>query len=228
VHGFVTRRFDAVLVGLVAATLGRQNGLPLAVVAAAAILLDARWRARRWVYAALAIVVPVVVYVVPHEASRSWSDDSGRGLLGMTVGGSWGGHSGIGHLARCAVAIAIPAALLAVGWVRTRRAPLWAPLALGVCVVAQAVALAPDWSHAEPRLAGLALPALAIAAVPCLTGAHLRTREAAIAAVGIGLASFHHIYSNVGIHRTSEWGALVAFGSLLVLLPAARGRASLR
>lgn len=225
VHGFVSGRFELVLAGLAAATLGRQNGVPLAVVAAVAVALEPRWRTRRWAYSALAIAVPVVLYVVPHEASASWSDTSGRGLLGMTVGGGWGGREGVAHLGRCAVAVAVPAALLVLGWVRTRRTPLWTPLALGACVVAQAVVLAPDWSHAEPRLAGLGLPALAVAAVPSLTGARLGSRGAALAVVGIALASFHHIYSHVGIRNTSEWGALVALGSLLILLPAVRGRA---
>jgi hypothetical protein len=94
--------------------------------------------------------------------------------------------------------------------------------------VIQAVALAPDWSHAEPRLAGLGLPALAVAAVPTLTGARLGPRGAVLAAVGIALASAHHLYSNVGVHRTGEWGALVALGCLLILAPAARGRATVR
>lgn len=228
VHGFATGRFGAVLVGLAVATLGRQNGIPLAVVAAVALLVEPRWGRRRWTYAAAAVALPVVLYVVPHETSRSWSDTSGRGLLGMTVGGSWGGREGVAHLGRCAVAVAIPAGLIALGWLRTRRAPLWTPLALGACVVAQAVALAPDWSHAEPRLAGLAVPALAVAAVPCLTGARIGARGAWVAAAGIALASFHHIYADVGVHHTSEWGALVAVGTALVLLPAARGRAAPR
>ncbi len=228
VHGFVSGRFDLVLAGLAAATLGRQNGVPLAVVAAVAVALDPRWPTRRWAYAALAVAVPVALYVVPHEAALSWSDNSGRGLLGMTIGGSWGGREGAGHLARCAVAVAVPAALLVLGWVRTRRAPLWAPLALGACVVIQAVALAPDWSHAEPRLAGLGLPALAVAAVPTLTGARLGPRGAVLAAVGIALASFHHLYSNVGVHHTGQWGALVALGCLLILAPAVRGAATVR
>ncbi len=228
VHGFVTGRFDLVLAGLVAATLGRQNAVPLAVVAAVCVALEPRWRPRRWLYAALAVVVPVVVYVVPHEASKSWSaGNGGHGVIGMTVGGDWTPHTFASHIARCVVAVAIPAALLALGWLRGRRAPLWVPLALGLCVFLQAAALAPDWSHAEPRLAGLALPALAIAAAPALGAARLGSRERAVVVVGIALASFHHLYSNIGIHRTSEWGALVAIGCLLVLAPVVR-RTSLR
>jgi hypothetical protein len=221
VHGFVTGRFELVVAGLVAATLGRQNAVPLAVVVAACVLLEPRWRTRRVAYAAIGIVVAAVVYIVPHETSQSWAaGNGGHGVIGMTVGGDWTPHTFASHVGRCVVAVAIPAALVVLGWWRGRRHPLWVPLALGLCVFLQAVALAPDWSHAEPRLAGLALPALAVAAAPALGAARLGSRERALVVVGIALASLHHLYSNVGVHRTSEWGALVAVGCLLVLAPA--------
>ncbi|HEV2590299.1 MAG TPA: hypothetical protein VGU02_00270, partial [Gaiellaceae bacterium] len=179
--------------GLVIATLGRQTGVPLLPVVAAAVLTDRRWRRRRAATAVLVVVLPLLAYLIPHETSRSFSDSSGRGLVGMTVGGDWAPRALVEHVARCAIALAIPAALLAVGWLRGRRAPLWGPLAFGLCVVAQALVLAPDWSHAEPRLAGLALPALVLAAAPSLDAAQLGIGEAATAAIGIALASLHHL-----------------------------------
>ena len=204
--------------GLVVATFGRQTGVPLLIVVAAAVLLDRRWRARRWWTAALVIVVPLLAYVVPHETSRSFAQGKGDSLTRMTIGGNWTAHSFATHVARCAIVLGVPAALLAVGWLRGRRAPLWAPLAFGLCVVAQALVLAPDWSHAEPRLVGLALPALLIAAVRGLDAARLGVGEAAVAAVGIALASLHHLYAYPA-NRTSEWAAFVVVGTLLCLWP---------
>lgn len=206
------------VVGLVVATLGRQTGIPLAVVAVVAVLVDRRWRRRRVATAILAVVLPVLAYVIPHVTSHSFSDRSGRGLVGMTVGGDWAPHAFATHVGRCAIVLGIPAALLAVGWFRGRRAPLWGPLALGLCVVAQGLVLAPDWSHAEPRLVGLALPALAIAAAPGLDAARLGAGEAAVAALGIALASLHHLYAYPA-DRTSEWAAFVVAGTLLCLWP---------
>jgi hypothetical protein len=87
--------------------------------------------------------------------------------------------------------------------------------------------LAPDWSHAEPRLTGLALPALVVATVPVLESARLTTQQLALCCFGVALASLHHIYSGVGITHTSEWGALVLVGSLCVVAAgfSARGKA---
>ena len=203
---------------LVVATLGRQTGVPVALVAAVVVLLDPRWRSHRIRTAALAAVLPVLAYLGPHLASSSFSDTSGRGLVAMTVGGSWTAHSTVSHVARCAIVLAVPAALLAVGVVRGRRPPSWGPLALGACVVVQALALAPDWSHAEPRLAGLALPALLVAAAPGLASARLTRREWTAVAVGIALASLHHLYAYPA-NRTAEWAALVVLGGFCCLVP---------
>lgn len=208
---------------LVLAAFGRQTAVPLAVVAAGIVLVDASWRAHRTRTAVLAVVLPVLAYVVPHETSSSFAKPNGHGLIGMTVGGDWTPRSFASHVARCAVALAVPAALLAVGWIRGRRAPLWGPFALGVCVVAQAFVLAPDWSHAEPRLVGLALPALLVAAAPGLAAARLTLREAVVVAAGIALASLHHLYAYPA-DRTAEWAALVAAGFVCCLLPLREAR----
>jgi hypothetical protein len=205
-------------VALVVATLGRQTGVPLALVVAVAVAIDPRWRRSRHWAAPLVLLAAVVTYAVPHELSKSFADTSGRGLIGMTVGGDWGLHAAAAHLGRCAIVLVVPAALLAVSWFRGRRAPLWGPLAFGLCVVAQGVALAPDWSHAEPRLVGLALPALAVAAAPGLGAARLRAGEAVAVAVGIALASLHHLYAYPA-HSASAWAAFVAIGCLLCLSP---------
>lgn len=207
---------------LVVATLGRQTAVPLAVVVAVAVALDPRWRpVRRWV-APLVVIGSGLAYAIPHQVSQSFADNSGRSLIGMTIGGDWSPHAAAAHLGRCAIVLVVPAALLAVSWFRGRRAPLWGPLAFGLCVVAQGVALAPDWSHAEPRLVGLALPALAVAAAPGLEAARLRAGEAMAVAFGIALASLHHLYAYPA-HSTSEWAAFVAVGCLLCLSPLGAG-----
>lgn len=223
VHGFVAERYRWLLAGLAVATLGRQTGLPLAVVGAALAPTVRAWRPHRLLYASAAVVVPLVVYVVPHEASASWADTSGRGIVGMSLlGGSWTVREFASHVGRCLIVLVLPAALLALGWLRTRALPPLAPLVLGLTVLAQALALAPDWSHAEPRLAGLAVPALAVAAAPGLERAALGPLAAAAVALGIALASFHHLYSDVGVRGASEWGLLTATGAVLALSPAVR------
>lgn len=212
VLAFVTGREWLVVTGVAVAELGRQNAVPLAVVAAVALLLR-----HRSIAATLTVVTPGCLYVATHRLSQSFSDRSGRGIVGMTVGGGWAPHAAASHLARTLVTVAIPAAFLVAGGLRSHAQPLLLPLLLGATVVAEAVVLAPDWSHAEPRLAGLALPALLIAAVPVLEGARLTTRQYTVCAFGVMFASLHHIYSNVGITRTSEWGALVLTGSLCIV-----------
>lgn len=218
VLAFETVNPALLVAALVIATLGRQTGVPLLVVVAAAVWLDGRWRPQRVPTAILVIVLPVLAYVIPHETSRSFAQGNGDSLMRMTIGGDWTPRGFVDHVARCAIALAVPAALLAVGWFRGRRAPLWGPLAFGLCVVAQALVLAPDWSHAEPRLAGLALPALLVAAAPGLDAARLGLGEAVVAGVGVALASLHHLYAYPA-HRTSEWAALVVLGTLFCLWP---------
>lgn len=212
VLAFVTDRAWLVIAGVAIAEVGRQDALPLAVVAAAVYLLR-----RRVGIAVLIVAAPAIEYVAMHRASQSFSDRSGRGIVGMTVGGHWAPTGLASHLGRLLIVVAIPIAFFALGRLRSKAVPLFVPLALGLTVVAEAFVLAPDWSHAEPRLAGLALPALVVAAVPTLERARLTTRRVAIACVGIALASLHHIYSNVGLTRSSEWAALVLAGCLCVV-----------
>jgi len=200
--GFIRGRWWLVIGGLAVAAIGRQDSVPLAVVAALAVLLTVRHR--RELIAFLTIAVPGCTYIVMHEASSSFSDRSGRSVLGMTVGGDWSTHGTLSHIGRIAIVLALPAVVLVVAWLRSGDSPLVVPLALGITVVGESLALAPDWSHAEPRLAGLAIPALALAAPPMLDRAGLSAREACLACVGIALASLHHVYSNVGFTRSSE------------------------
>jgi hypothetical protein len=216
---FVTGRLWLVVISLSVAEVGRQDALPLAVVAALLLLLH-----RRYGVALLAAACPAIVYVVAHRASQSFSDRSGRGIVGMTVGGDWSPHAFGVHMGRLLVVVAIPIALFALGYLRSRSRPLVDPLVLGVTVVAEAFVLAPDWSHAEPRLAGLALPALAIGAVPMLERAALTVRQTVLCCFGIAVASLHHLYSSAGINRSSEWGALVLLGCLCVVAPGVSAR----
>lgn len=217
VWGAVTRRPPLAIGGLALATVGREMGVVLGIVVACIWLLEPR--TRRWAPAAL--LVPAVLFTIFRSVATSFSEHA-RGVLGMTVAGSWTLHTGLSHAGRAAVAVALVSSVVALAWWRGKRAPLLMPLALGAAVVAQALVLAPDWTHSEPRLAGAAVPALAVAAVPGLAHASLRGYEVAVAALGIALASLHHLYTDVGVDTARAWGALVALGCLLVLAPAIR------
>jgi len=213
--GFIRGNGWLVAAGLGFAEIGRQDAVPLAVVAALAVFFT--WEQRRRVlFALLAVAVPAAVYVAAHEGSSSWSDRSGRGVVGMTAGGDWSVHGTASHIGRIAIALVLPVAVLVVARLRSGRLPLFVPLALGLTIVAEAFVLAPDWSHAEPRLAGVAIPALALAAPPMLDRAGLSVRQTLLCCVGIALASLHHIYSNVGFTRSSEWAAAVLAGCVCV------------
>ena len=77
----------------------------------------------------------------------------------------YGAHDLADHLGRIALGILVPAALVLGGWLRTGgRVPRGA-LLLAAAVVAQTLVLGPTSNgDNEPRLAGLAVPALAVAA----------------------------------------------------------------
>lgn len=212
--GFIRGDSWLVVVGLGVTAIGRQDAVPLAVVAALAVLFTMRHRRR--LVAFLTLAVPVCIYIITHEASSSFSDRSGRSVLSMSVGGDWSPHGTLSHIGRVAIVLALPTVVLVVAWLRSGVSPLVVPLVLGITVAGEALALAPDWSHAEPRLAGLAIPALALAAPLMLERAGLRAREAWLACLGITLASFHHIYSNVGFTRSSEWAVAVLAGCVCV------------
>lgn len=197
VHGFVTRSSRWVVAAAAVATLGRQTGLPVAVVAASILL------ARRSRWAALStIATAAVCYVVPHALGMTILDQR------IPVGAI------LSHLGRCVVAVAVPLALLALGWWRGRTRPAIVPLVLGLVTLGGAIALSPGWTNAQPRLAGLAAPALVVAAAPALEAARLGAL-AALPLLGIALASFHHLYSRVAPDGQHGWGAFVVAGSAL-------------
>lgn len=215
-------RAGVLVAGLTVATLGRQTGVPLAVVAVVAILVDPRWRGRRRLTVPLAVALPVLAYLVPHLTARSFADTQGRGLIGMSLlGGSYGIGDLAVHIGRCLIALAIPVALIALAWLRGRSRPLWIALALGTFAALQAVWLAPDWTHSEPRLAALGVTALALSAAPGLTRAGLSPVEATLAALGIAAASLHHLYT-YATTGVAEWAVLVVVGAMLVIAPAVR------
>ena len=124
------------------------------------------------------------------------------------------------HLGRVTLGVMAPAALALGACLRTRN-----PLPRGALLVAAAVAsqplvLGPSSNGGnEPRLAGLAAPALVVAAGALLRGARLSNRETAIAAVAIVIAGLHSRYTHGPLLRNYVWaGAEVVAALTLVAL----------
>jgi hypothetical protein len=216
---------DGVLVaGLLVAALGRQTAVPLAVVAALVLLARRRYRV-----AVAAALLPTLLYVVLRLVAERFSNG---GALGSSSSiGSAIGHplELASHLGRTALVLAVPAAVAAGAWLRTRVLPASAPLALAAAVVVQPLVLSPDVvAKNEPRLTGLALPALAIALAPPVRAAMLGAAETGGLCVAILLSSFHARYSDVGLAHTWEWAVLVAACAAAVFVTLARVQAKSR
>jgi hypothetical protein len=108
------------------------------------------------------------------------------------------------------------------------RLPRW-PLLLAAVVLAETLALGPDWAaHSEPRLAALALPALAVAAGTLLRQVPLDGVRTAAIALAVAAASLHHLYTRLPTDRAVAWFALSACGAAVVVAALARRRADER
>jgi hypothetical protein len=217
--GFVAERDDAVIVGLLLAVLGRQTAVPVALVAG--VVLAVR---RRYGAAVAAAALPTLLYVMLHLVANRFS--SGRALRGSSSIASALGepHELASHLGRIALVLAVPVAVIGGAWLRSRVSPAPAAFALGAAIVVQAVVLRPEVvAKAEPRLTGLALPALAVAAAAPLGAALLTTAETAVLSGAILVSSFHARYSDVGVGSSSEWAILVLAGAVAIFVVLARG-----
>jgi hypothetical protein len=209
---------DAALVaGLLVAVLGRQTAVPVALAAAALLLVQRRFR-----LAAAAAILPVLLYAGLHLVAS-------RFTAGHTLGSSSWLVSAFGHprelgshFARMAIVLAVSLAVLGGAWYRTRIAPATAPLLLAAAVIAQPLVLSPELvAKNEPRLAGLALPALALAAAAPLRVAMLGVAETTILSIAIFASSLHARYSDLGLSRP-VWVALVAASALTIVAVLAR------
>jgi len=224
VWALVADEGGVLVAGLLLATLGRQTAVPLAVVAA--LLLLAR---RHYCAAATAVLLPGLLYVVLRVVAERFSN-GGAVDSSSSVGSALDHpHELASHLGRMALVLAVPAAVAGGAWLRTRVVPAVAPLALAAGVVVQPLVLNPEWvAKNEPRLTGLALPALAVALVPPVRAATLGAAETAVLSAAILLSSFHARYSDVGLAHSWQWAVLVAACAAAVFVTLARVQARSR
>ena len=219
--GFARGRLWIVLFGLALGTAGRQTMVPVAVVASAWAFVAPAWRHARWQAAAACLALPAAIYAALNIAARRFGYPEPGGLHDLSVLGFFSSPwQLVLHLGRVTLGVMAPAALALGACLRTRN-----PLPRGALLVAAAVAsqplvLGPSSNGGnEPRLAGLAAPALVVAAGALLRGARLSNRETAIAAVAIVIAGLHSRYTHGPLLRNYVWaGAEVVAALTLVAL----------
>jgi hypothetical protein len=225
--GFARGSFSLVLGGLVVALLGRQTAIPVAVVAAAWLAAVPAWRVGRVGRAASALVVPAIVYLVVRTVADGFAVPRATRWDDSTLVGYLDSVNELGeHLGRIVLGIAVPAALVLGAWLRTRRALPWGPLLCAAVVVVQPLVLGPATNgNNEPRLAGLAAPALAVAAAGLLVRAGLSRAEAVVLGVAIALAGLHPRYTWPLPDSSGLWAAIELVAAAVVVAVLARPRA---
>jgi hypothetical protein len=215
--GFVTGRYEVVLGGLVVGTLGRQTAVPVAFAAALWVAFAPAWRARRWAYTALTALVPLGLWLVLHFTADSFADPERGGFRDLTVFG-YGAHGLADHLGRIAIGILVPSALVLGAWLRAGGHIPRGSLLLAAMIVAQTLVLGPTSNgDNEPRLAALAVPALAVAAGALLARANLGRGETVALAIAVLAGGLHHRYTHAGLHRPWQWVALEVVASAVIV-----------
>jgi hypothetical protein len=218
--GFARTSLPLVAVGLVVAVLGRQTAIPVAVAAAVWIATGHDWRSARWRAAAAALLAPAAVYLIVRIVADGFAVPRSSDLEQSTVVGyldSLGETAD--HLGRIVVGIAVPAALVLGAWLRSRGSWPAGPLLLAAAVVVQPLLLGPATNgDNEPRLAGLATPAVAVAAAALLRGARLSHAETLVAATAIALAGLHPRYTWPPPWGSGVWAVLYVLAAVLVAL----------
>ena len=224
--GFVRGSLGIALAGLAIAVLGRQSALPVAVAAAAWATFLPAWRHMRFRAAAACVLIPAAIYGVLHLASDSFSAPRPAGIDDLTVIGFMTGVRPFAdHVGRVVLGVAVPVALVAGAWLRTRGPIPWGPLGLAAVVAGQPLVLGPLANASnEPRLAGLATPALAVAAGMLLRGAALGRAETLVCAAAIAVGGLHHRYTIAGLERNAVWASVEIAAALVVLVVLAVGR----
>jgi hypothetical protein len=215
---------DAALVAaLLVAVLGRQTAVPLALVGAAILLARGRFRT-----AVAAALLPVLLYVGLHLVASRFTQGHTLGTSSWIVSALGHPRELGSHFGRMAIVLAVPFAVAAGAWYRTRVAPATAPLLLAAAVIAQPLVLSPELvAKNEPRLTALALPALALSLPAPLRAATLGVIETAMLSLAVFVSSLHARYSDVGTTR-SVWTLLVAVGAVTILAVLARPQAKSR
>lgn len=212
--------------GLALAVLGRQTALPVALAAALWVALAPTWRPRRALAATALVAVPAVLYAFLQVASDGFSRPRPAGIDDLTVLGFLTGVEPFAeHVGLVVLGVAVPAALVAGAWLRTRARPPLGPLLLAVAVVAQPLLLGPlaNLSN-EPRLAGLAAPALAVAAGALLTDVRLGRAETLVCAAAIAAGGLHHRYTVAGPGSNVAWAVLELLAAAVILVTLAHRR----
>jgi hypothetical protein len=224
--GLVRRSPWIAAVGLGFATFGRQSALPVAIAAAAWAAFHPDWRPVRRQAVAACLVVPAVVYLVLHVLSDPFSRPRPAGIDDLTVIGYLTGlHPFADHVGRLALGIAVPMALVVGAWLRTRRRVPWGPLLLAAAVAGQPLLLGPlANSSNEPRLAGLAAPALAVAAGILLRSVRLGRAETLVCVAAIAAGGLHHRYTIAGFYSNVAWATVVLISALVIVSVLALGR----
>ena len=219
--GFARGRFWIVLLGLALGTAGRQTMVPVAVVAAGWAFVAPAWRHARWQAAAACLAIPAAIYGALNLAARRFGYPEPGGLHDLSVLGFFTSpHALIEHFGRVTLGVMVPAALGLGAWLRVRNPLPRGALLVAAAVAAQPLVLGPSSNGGnEPRLAGLAAPALVIAAGALLRGARLSHRETAIALVAIVIAGLHSRYIHSPLLRNYVWaGAEVVAAIMLVAI----------
>jgi hypothetical protein len=220
--GFVRGTFALILAGIVLAVVGRQTAVPVAVVAAIWVAVSPTWRGR-WGFAATTLLIPLATYGAIHAVAARFALPS-EGLSTVTIAGAAPRALGE-HVARSALGILVPTAIVLGAWarLRTRAAVPRGTVTRGALftaavVVVQPLLLAPTWaSHNEPRLAGLAAPAMALAVGALLAHAGITRTESLILCAAICATSLHRLYTHVGVGHADVWAGLTVMGSIVAL-----------
>ena len=229
--GLQRRRLALVVAGLAAATAARQTAVPAALALALVLILPATSflvsRRERLVASAAVALVPLGVYAVVRSVAHGFSVSDLPPLAEMTILADTPRELAA-HLARLALGIAVPLAALAAGLGLGRR-DVVGPLVLAAAIVAQPFVLTSAWIDAnEPRLAGLAVPSLAVACALLVRRIEIGRPVAFALCAALFLGSLHHHYSVVDVGRTA-WAMLVGVAALATFtgLTVARRRAAL-
>lgn len=215
--GLVRGRLALVVLGLAVATVGRQTAVPAALALAVVLALPRTsflfGRGARLGGAAAAALLPLGIYAAVKTVAHGFSVADLPPLDELTILAD-GPRQLASHVGRLGLGLAFPlAALAACLGLRAREAV--APLVLGAAIVAQPFVLTSSWiDFNEPRLAGLAVPALGVAAAVLLEQVRIGTGVGLAACAALFLGSLHHLYSNVGLVGRPVWVAFVALAAV--------------
>jgi hypothetical protein len=227
------RSLPLLLLGLAAGALGRQTMLVVVPVVVVWVALAAEWRRadgrRPWAAAAAVLIVPAVSYMVVKGVAADFSN-AGFELSRLTILDTVmdlpeTASDLANHVAHTAIVLIVVTALLAATLpsldLRRQPAELWGPLAIGAAIVLQVLVLNPDpiaydySSSNEPRLAAMALPALAVAFAVArrnVEQASLAAREnaPALAVAGVLLLAVASSHQRFTIVSTGSAGVTFA------------------